>query len=219
MVLTRVDLDEIKKIIEQAQNAFKEQVLQSISDNISSIIDERYGTFINEQKSNIITLKNEVLELKEENASLKKHIDNYEQYSRNLNVRIFGVPLQEGENVSEVMQDIFKKNLKINIKNSDIKKCYRVNAKTPRADKPPAILLCFNDDAARQLVLKNRKMLKSTGIVIKEDLTKRRLALMDNAVKKFTIKNVWCLNGNIFVKCKGAVHRLAGDSDINNISA
>lgn len=62
-------------------------------------------------------------------------------------------------------------------------------------------------------------MLKSTGIVVKEDLTKLRLRIMVEAVKKFTGRKVWSTNGRVFIrKCDGSVQRVDSVADLLKIS-
>lgn len=214
MGLTNADLDKIRNII---TSTFSDQFLQELADKVGKIISEKYETKINALEKKLNNIEKEMCDLRNKNQEMEKIIDNHEQSSRSLNVRIFGVPYQEGENLHNIISDIFKTKLKINVKNSDIKKCHRVYAKNPRvdSDKPPAILVRFCNDESRLAVLKNRKCLKSSGIVIKEDLTKIRLALMSSAMEKFGNKNVWCLYGNIYTKNGGVVRRINDLEDLN----
>lgn len=114
------------------------------------------------------------------------------------------------------MLNIFNNTLKINIVNSEIKKCHRIVSKTTR-DKPPAVLVRFSTDTAKVSVLRNRKFLKGGELQIKEDLTKMRLFLLDRAIRKFTYKDSWVLNGNIYVRFNKTVHRIYDESDLDKL--
>nr|CAI5854777.1 unnamed protein product [Callosobruchus analis] len=50
-----------------------------------------------------------------------------------------------------------------------------------------------------QNIFNNKKMLKGSGIVVKEDLTDNRLKLMQAAIEKISLKGVWSYNGTIYV--------------------
>lgn len=213
MVLSNTDLEKIRNII---VTTFNEQFMQEIVDKVGKIVNEKYEKQISDIEKSLNNFNSEIIDLKRKNSILEKQIDNQEQSSRNLNIRIFGVPYKEGENLHNITLGIFKDKMKLNINEADLKKCHRVYAKN-HTDKPPAVLVSFCGNSARSSVLKNRKSLKTTGIQIKEDLTQTRLVLMAKAIEKFDIKNVWCLNGNIYVKYNGAVSRINGLDDIEVI--
>lgn len=234
MVLTRTDLEEIRKLVsEEAGNIMNEIFLNNIADKIIKTVSEKFSIILDDQKETICKLNTEVQELKTVNKNLQKNIDKHEQYSRNLNLRIFGVKEepknyhnQEGANsnkggsqemkeVREVL-DLFRNKLKVDIKEGDIRRCHRVNAKNPdsKQPRPRAILVRFVSNNKRMLILKSKSALKSTEIQIREDLTKNRFALLQRAIKKYTHKNAWCRNGTIYTKVNGQVRRIEDDSDL-----
>lgn len=215
MVLTRTDLDDIKKIIsDQINSIFNDQFKNKIVESVAKKIGERYDVKFDKLDDEVQKIKNDLTELRNENLSLKKIVDGQEQNSRNLNIRIFGIPTSQNENIHNSVMEIFKHRIKLNIKPEDIKKCHRIAAKNQAADKPSAVLVRFQDVNNRLMVLNNRKLLKYSGINIKEDLTKMRLLLLNFAISKFNSQNVWCLHGNIYVKYRDAVHRVTEDSDV-----
>lgn len=222
MPLKRSDLDEIKTlIIEQIKSVFNEDFMKDLADRVSMRIDEKYNEQFKKQQEKIGFLEKEIIVLQKENKLLAKSLDNQEQLSRNLNIRIFGITQENDEDVRKIVLNLFTQKMKLNcIADMDIKNCYRVSAKTPSVDKPrpPAILVSFFNENKRTAVLKQRKILKSTGILIKEDLTKTRLNILGCATGKFSNKNAWCLNGNIYVKCNGIVHRISDEDDLKDIN-
>lgn len=104
--------------------------------------------------------------------------------------------------------------MKTNIKTTDITNIHRVEAKNPSPDRPPAVLVQFNDVNKRGVILKQRKILKNSGVIIREDLTHYRLALLKKAISKYSDKNVWSVHGNIYVKSENDVHRVNSEMDI-----
>lgn len=205
MGLSSEDIDKIKKI-------FSDKFLNSVAERVVNILENSFlakvNSRINEQDDAIAKLKQEVCTLRKSNQSMEAVIDQQEQTSRNLNVRVFGVSVKSNENLRSRVLDVFNNNMGLHIEDWHISKCYRVAAKNP-GDKPPAILIKFISDVQRSAVLRNCKQLKSSGIVIKEDLTKFRLLLVSTAIKRFTNKKVWTTNGMVYIrKDDGTVQRV-----------
>jgi len=213
MGLSTTDLREIKTTI---VSTFNDKFLQEIAEKVLKMVETKIEEQINKQNKIIDEYHKKINILVGENQSLKRKMDDQEQAARGLNIRIFGLQSQDGEDLRTEVTSLFTRKLKVNVENGDIQNCYRVNAKIP-TDKPAAVLVRFFTDAARISVLKNRKNLKKTGIHIKEDLTKVRLSLLDAAIKKFTSKNAWVLNGNVYVKTNDVVQRVTQISDFNGL--
>lgn len=209
MVLSEGDIEKIKGI-------FTDRFLNSIAERVTQILDKKYNARLKEQEQRIALMEQEIKNLRESKQEMQNCIDSQEQAHRNLNIRMFGIPAENNENLRTKILDIFKRMKIDNINNSHIKKCHRVVSKIP-TDKPPAVLVRFNSDTERTAVLKNRKYLKSTGVQIKEDLTKTRLTLLTSATEKYSNKNAWCLNGVIYVKLGDVVHRINCEKDLQNL--
>ena len=207
MGLTNADIEKIKGI-------FSDQFLQIVAEKVAKIVERELEDRIKAQENIIVNLQSEVEGLKRYKEESEVRSDNHEQGSRAMNVRIFGIPYEERENLLGKVLDLFNKKLKCNIKDIHIKKCHRVSSKIP-SDKPPSILVKFVCDSERMAVLRNRKHLKKSGINIKEDLTKVRLNLLNEAINKFSYKNAWCLNGIVYVKSESGVHRINKKSDLS----
>lgn len=216
MVITRTDLDEIKKVIsDEVRTAFTDKFKDQLADTIYRKIEAKFNTKFEALKSDLDNVKTELMAVKRENLQLKSTLDNTEQFSRGRNVRIFGMDETENENLSLSVLKLFNNKLKLDSMNkSDIKNCLRVVAKNPVPDKPRAVLVEFVSVNKRSEVLKCRKLLKGAKISIKEDLTQYRLKLLSAAIAKFSSKNAWCLHGNVYVKNSGGVHRVQNDNDI-----
>lgn len=210
MGLSTAELREIKSAV---ISVFNDKFLQEIADKVAGMVEKRFEAQLAAQEEEIRTIRTKIQSLEDENKRLRADVDNQEQIQRNLNVRIFGIAAEPDENLQSKIMDLFTNKLKVNIPNSDIANCYRVQSKTP-TPRPPAVLVRFSTESFRASVLKNRNNLKNSGIHIKEDLTKPRLALFKRAVEVFSVNNSWVLNGNIYIKCNNKVHRISSETDL-----
>lgn len=90
--------------------------------------------------------------------------------------------------------------------NTDIIAAYRVGQKSN--NRPRYNVVTFRDNKLKMDIYNKKKMLKGTKIVIKEDLTVDRLKIVKEASEKHGFKNVWTVNGNIFVKSNNKVEKI-----------
>lgn len=131
---------------------------------------------------------------------LKSKCDELEQYSRRSNIRIFGIPETEKEDVGQLVIQLFTQKLGLSIALSDIDRTHRTGIKS---DKVRPIIVKFVSYRVKASVLTARKLLKGTSISIKEDLTKQRYLILTSALKKYGTRNVWSNDGRIFASENG----------------
>lgn len=217
MVLTRNDLEDIACIVESKISAVltNEEFIKNICEKVSQKLADR----LEKQSSSIDNLTTAMEDLKAAKHRFEKQIDDMRQYSKVTNLRIFGVPQRQGpENTKEIVLDICKNRLKLGnlVREMDIKNCYRVKTKNAGVDngRLPAILVTFYSENKKTQVLKCRKLLKSTGMSIQEDLTARRLNLLKMAAEKYTRNNVWVHDGRVCVKNGGKIRRINHEDDL-----
>lgn len=215
MVLTRIDLDEIKKVM---NDSLKDRdFVNNLAETLYKRIEKKFEKQLQGMEEKISSLKTTVSCLERENSMLRMSIDSNEQHARSRNIRIFGIPEHEGENLAGTVISIFKNKMQINsIKETDFVRCHRVRAKYASIDKPRSVLVEFSNLNNRSEVIRNRSKLKNTNIFIQEDLTKCRLKLLTDAINKYSAKNAWCLQGNIYVKSDGVVRRIGDFSDLSD---
>ncbi|CAG9760309.1 unnamed protein product [Ceutorhynchus assimilis] len=133
MVFTKSDMEAIKTLI---KSTISDQ-LQDIADRVEQIISDTMEKKFKEQSDAIKKLNSEIISLKKENIGLKSALDAHEQATRNSNIRIFGIPQTDGENVRRQAIDLITNKLKVKINNADINWCHRVRAKNPVEDDLP----------------------------------------------------------------------------------
>nr|CAI5855643.1 unnamed protein product [Callosobruchus analis] len=121
----------------------------------------------------IKNLEDHAKRLEHDKIALEKQVDRLDQANRTCNLRLF--------------------NLK---ENDDIQICYRVGKK--EENKPRGIFLKVKDQNIKEAIYRKKKLFKGSGIVVREDLTKVRLELLNYAIEKIGLKKVWTENSKIY---------------------
>lgn len=174
--------------------SFSEDVITKISEKIFEKIDQRFSKMeemINNLVSQLNINSNKM-------AELEKRIDSNEQFSRLNNLRVYGIKDSEnGNNTVDAVLSLFKNKLGVELSKSSIDRCHRIGTFNPRKSRP--VLVRFMTFQDRSDVYKNKKLLKKSGLVIREDLTKSRLEILKQAVNKMGPRNTWTSNGNIYI--------------------
>nr|CAH7768081.1 unnamed protein product [Callosobruchus chinensis] len=213
------------------ENADFEQTLidalkkKNVADSISKVILQTVTAALNDKfnyyDDKIAQLETEIANLKLTNErnvgdtpvegmhqkTMEQKLDNVQQHIKNNNLRLMQVPEAEGENLLDKVYDVFTNKMKVDINKSEITAVYRVGRRNDT--KPRHVLVSFNDNSIKMAAYNKKKFLKGTKIVIKEDLTLHRLKAVKVASEKFGFKNVWTVNGNIFVKTEKGVEKFS----------
>ncbi len=176
-----------------------------------------------------------IRELETENRRLRedsnKKIDELEQNSRLNSLRIFNLPdTDTKENCDEVVSNVFKKHLKVDISPADIDISHPLGE--PR-DGKVNVIVKFVQRSKRNQIFKKKSLFSTkkpglvpnpTKISLCEDLTRTRQKMMKRLnvlYKDGKINSSWTHNGNIFVK-KGESDRpkklkiVFEDSDVDD---
>lgn len=147
--------------------------------------------------------------------SLEDRLDQQEQYSRLNSLRIYGVPEAKNEETDAVVVDLCASKLNINVSRGDIDCCHRLKS---REGTQRPIIVKFCRRLVRNEVFSKKKQLKGSKIVIREDLTGRRAAIIKDLVKKVGTTNVFTLSANIFVKVNNKIHKIKNISEYKNFT-
>ncbi|ESO91502.1 hypothetical protein LOTGIDRAFT_153944 [Lottia gigantea] len=154
---------------------------------------------------------------------LSSKINSLEQYTRKAHIRIFGIVESDGEDCIAIAKKLFREKLGITSEIS-IDAAHRVGVPKRRGSgtnteipRPSGIIVRFIRRDERFRVLLNRKNLKSTGVVIVEDMTVENVKLLDSARNSRRVKSAWFTNGKVFVvgqnDCKFRLERIG---DLNS---
>ena len=200
------------------------------------LLEEKFQKIIQVEissiKENIIELNAEKNELKTEMSKmhtktneLLSKINDIEQYTRRNNLRIFGVPdpgdWETAAESEEKVLSIFHQKLKMyNIKSEQIEACHRIGRY--KEGKNRAVIVRFISRKTKDSIIKERKQLKGTRILIAEDLTRENAAWffkVKMSVKdESSISSVWTHNGETFVYGPSGKVKISMNSDLNKLT-
>lgn len=113
------------------------------------------------------------------------------------------------------MLTFFDTKLNVKLSEADFDRCHRIGVSSSK--KPRPIIVKFISYQDRYRIFKSKSRLKGSGITIKEDLTKFRYNLLQEAIKKFGGSNVWTSDGRIFVKQENGIVKISSVNDLRNI--
>lgn len=184
-----------------------EKVLKSdiLLDKISKVIGEKTAEILKMYHEKVI-----LLETKLEKAY--EDIDSLEQYSRRNNLRIYGIPETANENTDNVISAICKDKLGVDVHQGTIDCSHRLG-KSENGSRPILVKFCSRN--IKQMIFNNKRKLKGSKIIIREDLTKRRLELLKNVQKK--CDTAWTNNCCVFTKVGNKVHKISSRGDLENL--
>lgn len=217
MVITKQFQIDVETILVSAfsKPEFLQKVCESIAETICEKVEQEILK-ISEQQNKI---QDEVQIIKAKVSkteyALNKKIDNIEQSTRKRNLRVFGLAETQTENVVSLIIEFFSSKLGITVVPSEIERCHRVGKYTE--NKSRGIFITFTSYQKRMEVFESKKKLKGEKQTIKEDLTKMRLQIYQEAVGEFGIKNCWTKNGQIFVISNGKIQPYYGSSNEDNL--
>lgn len=191
----------IQKIIEKvfSSDTFLTKIIEAVSIKMNEYLDKQLSAF----EDKIVKLENDVI-------SIQDKLEISEQYSRLNSIRIYGVPERPQENVTEDIISMIKSKLKVDVVPEDICICHRLKSKEGGI-KP--VIVKFVRRSKKNEVYKEKKHLKGTKIIIREDLTQCRASMVRELIKTFTNKNVFTSNGNIYIRMNNDIHKISSRSD------
>lgn len=204
----RMSMDDITDLIQKVT----ESCLQKFSSNMESKMDAMFSKFDKKFECLQEMVSNNMRKL----SAAEKKIDQLEQYSRKNNLRLFGIPEANSENTDNLIVNLCKEKLGIDINKEDIDRSHRVGSdnKTTRA-----ILVKFVSYRVKNDVYRKKKLLKGSKIVIKEDITKHRMELYQKAVDKYGQRMVWTSDGKIVVLFENRKYYIQEEQDLLSIGS
>ena len=232
--------DALSKVTDEIADV-KEQV-QVMKDDVNTRINDLFakteGTEIKLQglqveyeglRREVETLTYARQTLGEDVNNAVKKLDKIEQYSRR-NCLIFTGIKEDSypsrEDTDEVVINIYNTKLGLNITEDSIDRSHRLGRWHPftsqsqtesEMPKPRAIIVKFMNYHDRFDVFCSKAKLKQAGIAIYENLTNRRLALLNAAKGIVGVKNVWSLDGKTLAMSDGKKVRLMDNKDLEHL--
>lgn len=131
---------------------------------------------------------------KEENVKLQQQVNDLEQYSRNYNIEIQGVPVHPGENVYNIVVET-SRFLGADVRSGDIEFCHRLRKSDRHPNKPPAIIAKFYSRQIKQEILGGKKE--------KRVITAKDIGFTNSSNKVFVNEHLTAINKNLFWLARG----------------
>ena len=154
-------------------------------------------TTLSTQHSEISTLKQETVTLKNQVKQALVHSNNNEQYSRKTSIRIIGHEISDNprnEDCRKLACELFRNKIGVNIEEGDIAGAHRVGR---IIDGKQSIIIKFFSRDTKQMIIENKFKLKGTNIRIYDDLTLDNRKLLNRLRNHIEIESAWYFNGKI----------------------
>ena len=152
--------------------------------------------------STIHELQNKIKRLESDSKTVIEKYNQKEQYSRLHSIRIHGLCEKENEKCKETVVELLQQKLDLsNINDVDIDKVHILPGLT-NDGKPRSVIVMFFKHDHKTAVLKQRRKLKGSGVVIVEDLTRTNAGVMNIFRNDERFESVWSQEGVIKAKIK-----------------
>lgn len=210
--------DEIMKEIKSEMRSEFDKINERIKNVNTKLVEQ--ATEVENLKSESSDLKEEIEKLKSENDRLKtkneeiadlltqreqrilvneKEINELEQYTRRNSLRIYGISDNDKNENSRTSANravsMIKDKLEVPITIADVDIAHRLGQFRTDGNRP--IIIKFISRELKDTVLRHRRKLKGTALVIREDLTTKNAKLLEKVSHHSNVKNAWSDDGKI----------------------
>ena len=153
--------------------------MEEVNESIKFINEkfEEMETDRKEKERQISELKNEIKYLNEKVETIGRSLDCHEQYSRRNCLLIHSVKENEKEYTDKVVKEFFEKEMEEKLSANDIVRSHQLGKKQSES-RPQPIIIKFTWYNVRNVIFRNKKILKGKAVSIKENLTKKRITEM-----------------------------------------
>ena len=198
--------DNFTRVIESRVSDFTSEINSKIQ-TMEKSIDFVTKEFDHQKKTNAI-LESKIAklndELKASKAASIDAADALEQYSRRNCVLLHGIPEQKNEDTDDLFIKTVQKHLGVAVKVRDIDRSHRVGAVRASGGGRP-IIVKFARYNVRAKVFRVKKKFKNSKFMLTESLTKKRVALLNEARDTYGKHNVWSWDGEILASIDGKI--------------
>uniref|UniRef100_A0A6P7GIJ4 Uncharacterized protein LOC114343111 isoform X1 n=1 Tax=Diabrotica virgifera virgifera TaxID=50390 RepID=A0A6P7GIJ4_DIAVI len=192
MVITREVKEAIENAVSQAiiKSLQNKDIIKSLTDNVAVAIINTIETRLGNLEETVASLKVDInstkTNLERKIEELNEKFDRLDQGNRRMCLRIFNLKEKEKEDTRNEIINLINSKMGLNLKYEDINLCYRIGKQDK--DKARAVYLKLNTIENKQTVYAKKKLLKGTGVVIKEDLTNLKLELVNQLTSLVGLK-------------------------------
>lgn len=218
MGFTRSDLADITNCIKQY---FEDgTILKKLADSVADIVISKFEQKLDALVNRCSSMESKITQLENEKGVLSKKLEDQEQYSRRNSIRVFGLPENKDEDIEHAVLAVFNTKMQASCKPEHIDRVHRVGRRPINNDntKSRPVIVKFISYKYRDIVFKNKRTLRGTGITIKEDLSTTRLSLLKSTADKFGYRNVWTLDGVVRVSHNGQKIAINSTADLEKLT-
>lgn len=181
-----------------------------------------------------VSLRSQLLDVKNDLKQQKDAINEYEQYSRRDCLELSGIPLKPRESTNQIVMGIAEE-IGVEIAEEDISVSHRLPSRNRNPDRPPVIIAKFVRRDTKERLYRARKALwnKTTRdlgfqtdnrIYISESLTQKNRDLFKKCLqvkKTLKYKFIWTNSGRVYLRKderpeSRALH-VASESDLQKL--
>ncbi|VEN50015.1 unnamed protein product [Callosobruchus maculatus] len=210
MPLTRDQMTDVKLIVKQTiEELFSDENFIAV---ISEKIEQKLGLKATQQK--IVGLEKQVDDLRRIKSKLECDMDMLNQRIRRKSLRIFGMQEKQDRSVSEQVRAFCEDKLKMHVSEENLENCFWTG-KSKNGMRN--ILFTVDSYNLKMKLLRNRRLLKGSGLTLTEDMTPSRHSLYKKSVQKWGKQSTWFFDGKIWVKIRENKYEIKSDEDINNL--
>lgn len=166
-------------------------------------------------QSAINSIRKELEDLKVKVTSFE---GNHQDRQRQLNGFVISGLAEDSENDTEKVRkqvvEVINKKIGFSINEDDINCCYRLGIKNGNRAKPRPTAVLFVNKWKRDIVFSKKRMLKGSGVVFTEILSREKQNLYKSACDKYGVKNCWSWKGEIYVSEGGNKKQVKNSDDV-----
>lgn len=155
--------------------------------------------------------------IRQQISALNNSVDNIEMRHRRKYILFVGVPEKSDENAAHIISNICQSHLQLaEASPSCFPICHRLGPAAAGRSRP--ILVRCDKAGLKEAIWKKKTALKGSSIAVAEFLTRERQAIFLDARKYYGMRNVWSLEGTIFIKVPtGGVHRVVTAEQLRKV--
>lgn len=177
--------------------------IKAIEGQLDDFSHQPPDQLLSELPKRLETMDKTVNTILKDTAGFHKSINDADQQSRALNIRITGLKLNHDTATLQVISLLRDKLNYNDIKPSDITNVTQLGKKNSptqsTAGFTPVVVVTFQTKPVRDAILRRRRELKGTGIGLSEDLTRINANFIATNRKDPRIMGIWSWNGKIFI--------------------
>ena len=187
---------------------FIDSLSSNIHDTVAQELYEATCIDLEDQNKEIAVLNRKYQDLSVLNEQLNTNLDDLEQYSRRNCLLLHGIRESPNEIAENVILETINNKLKLTLKPDDIDRTHRIGQLKRKPDasntmpKPRPFIIKFVSYRARFLVFRNKRLLKGSGLLVTENLTRQRNEILQDAKHRSSVESAWSQDGRIVLLLK-----------------